>query len=261
MDSARAPRATPTRTWRRWALELGTEDIVRAEGADPELLTARRSPALEVASEALAFGGLLLAPAVAWRRLNVVSSRHDALRVGPRGAQLFGVGLSERLLPACEVCALVCTIGPYVEDAASALFKADPALALALDAFGSAAVDRLTFLARSRVEAQAALRGWLASAPLSPGGAGWPADVGQPQIFSLVKASSIGVSLTAFNMMRPRKSTSFVIGLGPDAKTAGWGPCEACELAASCRYREAREQLYDAQRAGPLSGASPLPRP
>jgi hypothetical protein len=238
----------PTRVWGDWQLDLDADDVVRAEAGDPARLRARHSPAAEVAANAISVGVPLITPRVAWRRLAVLSLRHHTLYVGRPPGRLTGAPIVERLAGACEVVVFVCTIGPQLEDKVSSVFAEDPALAVALDALGSAAVQNLSSLARARIEAQAAARGWAATPPVSPGEPQWPVDVGQAQVFALVRTSLIGVSLTSAGMMRPQKSASAVIGQGPDISALDWDVCEHCSMAEVCRYRQARKK--PAQEAG-----------
>jgi hypothetical protein len=73
--------------------------------------------------------------------------------------------------------------------------------------------------------------------PLSPGLVGWPVAAGQRQIFALLDTAAAGVTLTEGSMMVPKKSTSMVIGIGPDVEHAGES-CDYCSMAETCRYRE-----------------------
>jgi hypothetical protein len=226
-----------TMVWRKWDLSLSDRDVVLAEGGDPVELAARCSPALEVAEEAVVLGGPLIVPLVAWRRFAVLSARPGSLSLRPGRRELTGAALAARLLPACEVFVFVCTIGPSLEEFSASLFQEDPALAVALDALGSAAVSLLVSAALSRAQAKVSCKGWLLSPPASPGQPGWPTEVGQSEVFGAVNASLVGVSLTGGHMMLPRKSASFVVGVGPDASKPGWDWCRHCNLSSTCRYR------------------------
>jgi hypothetical protein len=161
--------------------------------------------------------------------------RHERLSFGH--GHLSGPLVAEHLHAAQSVVVVVCSIGPGVEEAASEYFAEDPAVALALDAFGSAAVDLLGTEMCQRVDLQAEAEGLRTTVPLSPGLVGWPVANGQRQIFELVDATSAGVRLTEGYMMVPKKSTSMVIGIGPDVAHAGES-CDYCGMAATCRYRE-----------------------
>jgi hypothetical protein len=66
---------------------------------------------------------------------------------------------------------------------------------------------------------------------------GWPVEQGQPQIFDLLDADEIGVRLTESMMMVPRKSLTFVLGIGKKL-IAGGRTCDYCSLKGTCRYRD-----------------------
>jgi hypothetical protein len=76
-----------------------------------------------------------------------------------------------------------------------------------------------------------------ASKPLSPGSLEWPVEVGQPEIFALLDPSLAGISLTSGGMMLPKKSMSFIVGLGMEMSQTGM--CEVCSLKTTCRYGHA----------------------
>jgi hypothetical protein len=168
--------------------------------------------------------------------LAVREFRHERVLLEPNG-QLSGPLVAEHLHAAKSVVAAVCSIGPELEQAVSRCFAEDPALSMALDAFGSAAVDLVASAMCARVDAEADAQGVRTTIPLSPGLVGWPVASGQSQIFALVDGASAGVSLTKGFMMLPRKSTSMVIGIGPEVDHAGES-CDYCSMAETCRYRQ-----------------------
>jgi len=130
----------------------------------------------------------------------------------------------------------VCTVGAAIDERISALMPRDPAFALALDGFGSAAAEALGTELCARLERDASRVGHCTSIPISPGMVGWPVDVGQPQIFSNLDAEAIGVVLNDGVQMIPRKSTSLVLGFAPTPFEAGT-PCDFCALRNTCRYQ------------------------
>jgi hypothetical protein len=210
--------------------------VLRSLGADPAVVRRRRSSALGVAEQAVTAGMPLLVPVVATESFPVREFRHERVRL-EQGGYLSGPLVAEHLHAARLVVLAVCTVGPALEEAASECFAEDPALALALDAFGSAAVDLLGQAMCQMVDAQANAEGLQTTVPLSPGLVGWPVASGQRQIFALLDAASAGVRLTDGYMMVPKKSTSMVIGIGPDVEHSGES-CDYCSMAATCRYRE-----------------------
>jgi hypothetical protein len=66
---------------------------------------------------------------------------------------------------------------------------------------------------------------------------GWPVEQGQPQIFDLLDAGEIGVQLNESTMMLPRKSLTFVLGIGKELM-AGGRTCDYCSLKETCWYRD-----------------------
>ena len=152
------------------------------------------------------------------------------------GAQLTGSLLVDHLASAQSIALIVCTIGRRLDERISALMVNDPALALALDSFGSVATEALGTAVCHRLEEAAAQRQQCTSVPLSPGMVGWPVEVGQPQIFSNLDAAAIGVTLNDSALMIPRKSISLVLGFAPTPFEAG-APCDFCALRNTCRYQ------------------------
>ncbi len=209
--------------------------VLRTLGADPEVVRRRRSPAVKVAEQAVATGRPLLAPVVVTDTFAVEELRHERLRIGP--GHLSGPLVAEHLHAARAVVLAICSIGPDLEEAVSSLFADDPALALGLDAFGSAAVDLLGQAMCQIVDERAEAAGEHTSVPLSPGLVGWPVSSGQHQIFALLDGALAGVRLTEGSMMVPKKSTSIAIGVGAEVAHAGES-CDYCSMAATCRYRQ-----------------------
>ena len=165
--------------------------------------------------------------------VQVAAHRPGAIELG-RGT-LEGDGISQALAGARVVVATVCTIGPLLERHVSALLPTDPLAALAFDGLGSAACERLAGELCAEIEEQAAAERLQVTGRLSPGMIGWPLLEGQRQLFALVDPAPIGVALTAVGQMIPRKSLSFVVGVG--AHVQRQAACAACGLKDRCRFR------------------------
>lgn len=226
----------PVPVIRDWELDLDVDQVLRGQGADPALVHQRSPAVVRAAEQALQDGAAFLAPAVAVERKRVLQLRHERLELID-GGLLTGPLISQHLHGAQEIVALVCTIGDDLEALIAEMLPEDPVRGLALDGLGSAAVEALATQASNRVEAEATAQGWRASLPLSPGMVGWPVGDGQPQVFSIVNASEIGVRLTSGGMMVPRKSVSLVLGLGPEVRAEGRA-CDFCSLKETCRYQD-----------------------
>lgn len=216
-------------------LEIDLDDVLRGQGAEPASLRKRNPLLVETAQRAMAEGLSLIRPVAVYRELAVRQVRQERLELDGDGF-LAGPLPAQHLAAAERVIVAVCTVGEALEARVSALMASDPIYALALDGFGSAAVEALAnALCRTFAE-RAEAAGEKTSLPLSPGQPGWPLAEGQAQIFALIDPSPIGVQLTDHAMMVPRKSLSMVVGLGRNLEVVG-SPCDACPLKERCRHR------------------------
>lgn len=219
-----------------WNLSITADDILRGQGADPQIVRSRKPVLLKAAERALAGGLGLIHPLALTAEVVVREHRHERiLLVG--GAALTGPEVTRQLSGAQRIVAAVCTIGQELEQATAHLFGEDPLYALALDGLGNAAVECLAEQICGDIAEKVGSEGLQASAPLSPGSPEWPVEVGQPQIFTLLNPSEAGVELTSSGMMIPRKSVSLVVGLGPEMSQTSM--CSVCSLKETCRYQHA----------------------
>lgn len=220
---------------RDFNLNIEVNDLLRAQGADPKIIRARRPSVVQAAEAALESDRSLLEPVALYEIYPVEALRHERLLL-KNGKSLNGPLIAAHVGRAHQIIALVWTIGASLKTRAAELMRTDPLLALAFDALGSAAAEILAVTACNRLEAEAAAQGWQASMPLNPGMIGWPIQQGQPEIFSLLNASQIGIRLTEGNVMKPLKSVSLVMGPGPELNAPG-RPCDYCNMSAACRYQ------------------------
>lgn len=219
-----------------WPLQIGVDDILHGQGADPHIVHASKLILAAAAERARTEGLSLVHPVALTREIVVREHRHERVLL-ENEAVLTGPLVTRQLGRAQRVVAAVCTIGSELENAVSRLFGEDPLYALALDGLGNAAVEILAQQVCARIGEQAQVEGLSASTPLSPGSPEWPVEVGQPQIFALLDPSKAGITLTSGGMMVPKKSISFVVGIGPEMALTD--TCEVCSLKETCRYRHA----------------------
>jgi len=218
---------------KNWNISLTKDDILRGQGADPQIVHFRKPSLLKAAERALIEGLGFIHPMTLTVENKVQEHRHERIFLVD-GAVLTGPLVTKHLSGAQRVVAAVCTIGPELEEATSQLFNNYPLYALALDGLGNAAVENLAQQVCRKIVERVVSEDLQASSPLSPGNPEWPVEVGQPQIFSLLEPSTVGVSLTSAGMMTPKKSVSFVVGFGPKMTQAKM--CSFCSLKETCRY-------------------------
>ncbi len=188
---------------------------------------------LAAARQAVAQAANLVSGRFIQRTLPVVA-RNETDIVLPDGS-LRGEAIARALDRAKAVVAVVCTIGPALDDRVSALLSSDPLLAMALEGLGSAACERLAGDVMMTIEQQAVAGGNRVTGPLAPGMIGWPLRDAQDELFALIDPMPIGVALTPSGQMIPRKTLSFLVGVGVDVPAhAG---CPACGARDRCKFR------------------------
>ncbi|GMR11060.1 MAG: hypothetical protein BMS9Abin28_1884 [Anaerolineae bacterium] len=219
-----------------WELALDIDQVLRGQGAKPDIIRKRSPNLVEVAERAIAEGSSLIKPRLIYRRMALESVMHERLLLRG-GGKLQSSLLAQHLSPAEEIVFVVCTIGADIDSWTSEAFKTDPLFAVSLDGLGNAAVEDLAKQACRHFEKAAREKRMEVSIPLSPGMQGWPVDDGQDQIFGLLPAQKIGVKLNRSRMMSPSKSLSMAIGIGKHL-AGGGRQCDFCMLNKTCRYKD-----------------------
>jgi hypothetical protein len=225
----------------QWELSLTTDQVLRAQGADPDAIRLRRPSFIISTEEALAKGKNLIHPLVLYEKYAVKGLIHERLELVSNSVNqgriyLSGQLIAQHLFRAQEIIVMLCTIGSELDECVSSLFRNDPMTGLALDGVGSAAVENLAIQACNYFESQAKDNGLNTSMPLNPGMVGWPLELGQPQVFSLLDSDQIQISVNESCMMTPSKSLSMVLGVGNDVSAIG-SSCDYCNLKGVCKYQ------------------------
>ncbi len=205
---------------------------------------ARRSALMaDAAQQAIEEAQPLYAPAIAYAELTV--QRVEGERVvlssqNGQGEHVLKIGPHTDLLaPAERLLAAVCTIGLALEERVAQLNQEGQTLAAYwLDSVGVMALGEVGASLHGLAEKKAHERGWGVSAGLSPGSlVGWPLR-GQRALCALLPLADIGVQLSEHCVLEPHKSTSTIIGLGPEYDEHQVGSvCRFCALADSCWRR------------------------
>jgi hypothetical protein len=216
-----------------WQFSMRVDDILHGQGMDLETVNKSKPILRIVAERALTNGFDSIHPVVLTREISVQAHQHERILL-EGGAILTGPLVTRHLSGAQRVFAAVCTIGTALEDTVSRLLGEDPLYALALDGMGNAAVELLSQYACGQIGNLAQAEHLQASTPLNPGSPEWPVEIGQPQIFTLLDPSQAGITLTSGGMMIPKKSMSFIVGIGPEMSQENM--CEVCTLKETCRY-------------------------
>ncbi len=196
--------------------------------ADPgEKILARIWNAIEASSRCIQ-------PKGTYALYGVVSNTRRLLVLD--GGETFTGPIGEYLGKVNRVAVFVATAGPaIVAQAEEAMASGDAMAGLALNAIGSYVADAaVAFIAEN-------LRAGLApgeniTLPFSPGYCGIPLSQ-QRKVFRLVDATAVSVELLPTMIMRPVKTVSGLVGIGPtDLIAASGNPCHRCSLL-SCEMR------------------------
>ena len=230
-----------------WDIHITADDVLRLQGANPDLVRQRRPFLFEIAQWAIQEGTPLLVPQVLYQEFRVKSLTHERLNVDGNNTalkhrQISGSLVSKHLLGAQVLIAMLCTIGDQLEETSTAVMQEDPLRGLALDAAGSAAAEALATSASNYFEILAFDKGMHTSIPLNPGMIGWPVEKGQPEVFGLLAEEQnlnpdFHVSLTDSHLMIPQKTISLILGQGEALNRQG-KICDYCSLNETCRYQD-----------------------
>lgn len=212
-------------------ISLDAEDVLRGQGIDPE---RARSSLITPAENVLDDLPELLSLGAVYDVLSVRDFHHRSVEL--EGGFAFEGPLAARALAGAEKVALaVCTIGIALEERMKELFSEDPVRAMALDGAGVAALGEVSDAVIEDIRRMAESHQWGSGMRAQPGQEGWPIQQ-QKVLFECLPTGEIGVRLTDSYLMIPRKSVSFVIGMGPDMRPDAVA-CDFCSKRDRCPWR------------------------
>ena len=171
-------------------------------------------------------------PRAAYVVLPVAEIGRGLLRLQtPADVVEFKGAIGEFLGPSRFVAAFIATAGPAVERLASELLgQREELAAMIVNAVGAERAEAAESAVIERLREQARPEGFAPTLPYSPGYCGMSLAQ-QNNLFALFGDETVGVTLTGDCLMRPLKSVSGLIGLGPaDEINAHGSPCDRCEL-------------------------------
>lgn len=230
---------------KKWTVEelnINVDGVLRGQGADPDIIRSRSPRLVDTAEKALASVIDRLEPEVLVMEFKVTGFKHGSLEL-EGGKQISGPLVTGHLVGASYITVAVCTVGSKIDGYASEVMDDDIVLGLAIDGVGSAAVESLANAVCHEIEVKAASEGNQTTIPLSPGMIGWSVEEGQPIIFDLIDPDEIGVGLTPYYLMTPRKSLSMIVGIGPNI-SSGERICDYCAMRETCRYQDQYEEMH-----------------
>ena len=180
----------------------------------------------------------IVQPRAAWDRFEIAAFEGQGARL--KDGTRIGHGPFRRFMEnAAELVLLLCTVGPEVDARIAAhQRRGDMLKGVLLDELATWAVGLVREEALHEITSSIEARGLYSGVPLAPGQSGWSVAE-QRTVFSLLDGGAIGVTLSGSYLMRPIKSTSTALGVGPEPvgpRVEGKVPCDFCSLEEHCRY-------------------------
>ena len=204
-------------------IKIDKDDVLhRADGVKPKID--------DVLNEMVEEGHRLIEPRILYTYYKITDRGRKRL-ILENGSVLKSPILADRLRCSEEVAAYVSTIGPRLEARVTDHFsKGEYLKGWILDNVGTNALRKTNQYLYNVVKAK------MGASPLSrfsPGHNYW--DISQQRIlFNILPAEKIGVELTEHLMMKPKKSTSGIIGSTEKKFTS----CQICQLRERCEWRD-----------------------
>ena len=211
------------------SVQLDEGEVWNCLGSRDRVVPALRDELLEM----MALGEKICEPKALQSRLEIESVGRGKV-VFKDGPTLNGPFLAHLFTGAKQAEFLVVTVGPAVDDKIAELtVEGDHVGAIVLDAVGSALAMNLFSQLLTRILDETHERDWDVGTCLRPGQSYWDVT-GQQDIFQVVQGERIGIELLESAFMKPQKSQSAVVPLGPDLRVNG-DPNESY-----CRYCQAK---------------------
>lgn len=174
-----------------------------------------------------------------------ISEQEQGVAVLGSNIVLLGNDIRQHLSGCGRAIILCATLSAGIDRLIRLSQKEDIALALAVDALASAAIEQVCEKIGRKLENE------FADCFIT-----WRYGVGygdfpigqQPDILTLLDApKKIGVNVTASNMLTPGKSVTVVMGISDKKIEQQKKSCSHCVLQGKCRFREEGAYCYDRQ--------------
>lgn len=151
---------------------------------------------------------------------------------------LLGQDIAAHLQDCTEVILLACTLGREMDLCLRRAEIQDMAVAVAVDAASSVAVESLAEHLEKQFRAQCAEQGMFMTWRFSPGYGDYPIQV-QNQMLELLDAPRrIGLLATGAHLLTPRKSITALCGVSSKPVKGKLAGCEHCALRETCTKRK-----------------------
>lgn len=222
-------------------LKIDEEEVLRYQGCHNNKLKKVNKTIMKITREEIERGYNLFESKGIYSPIKIKQISFSGGRVDLKnGFSLYFSNAIINLLKGPNYLVLgVATIGSSLENRVSKFFtQGEYPRAIALDAVGTVAVESLGRYIKNLICQEAKEQHFKNTRCFSPGYGDW--DINQQKIiFQIIPADKIGVKLTESCMILPRKSLSWIIGIGKGVVISSKerDACKICKLK-NCQYRK-----------------------
>ena len=227
-------------------LNIDKDEVLRYQGYSRKKVKKPNQNILGITEEEINRGYSIFKPQGIYFLIKIQNIMpEDEIDLGNGFTFKFTKSIMEQLKGASHLLVGVVTIGDLLEKKVSELFsQGEYPRALALDAVGTVAAEDFSRKVRKLARQEVIEQGFKTSRHFSPGYSGWAVSQ-QKVIFKNIPAENIGVKLTKGCMMLPRKSLSWVIGVGKEIITFS-GDDNNCDE--NCQFKYCNYKVYNTRR-------------
>lgn len=151
---------------------------------------------------------------------------------------LTGNDIKEHLKDSKECVLMGVTIGGNIEKRINLYGKTNLTKSLILDSCATTAVEEICDKVEDYIKSEAIGNGESITFRYSPGYGDLSLDVQKDIINTLKAEKTIGLTVSAHNLLMPRKSVTAIIGLIPKDKEVKKKGCEVCKNYENCSFRK-----------------------
>lgn len=151
---------------------------------------------------------------------------------------LTGNDIKEHLKDSKECILMGVTIGGNIEKRINLYGKTNLTKSLILDSCATTAVEEICDKVEDYIKGEAIGNGESTTFRYSPGYGDLSLDVQKDIINTLKAEKTIGLTVSAHNLLMPRKSVTAIIGLIPKDKEVKKKGCEVCKNYENCSFRK-----------------------
>ena len=151
---------------------------------------------------------------------------------------LTGNDIKEHLKDSKECILMGVTIGGNIEKRINLYGKTNLTKSLILDSCATTAVEEICDKVEDYIKGEAIGNGESTTFRYSPGYGDLSLDVQKDIINTLKAEKTIGLTVSAHNLLMPKKSVTAIIGLIPKDKEVKKKGCEVCKNYENCSFRK-----------------------